>query len=133
MKDRMVMKGPVVVVDDDQSVRTSLARLFRSAHLPMVVFPSAEAFIGSGLLESAGCLVVDVRMPGMRGLELQALCLRCRPELPVIVISAFDDDDSESRSMQVGARAFFHKPFAPTDLLKAVRQALEGGPGPLEQ
>src|SRR4051812_28195999 len=117
MRDPMQMQRPIVVVDDDESVRTAVARLFRSSQLRVEVFDSAEAFVSSGLIDSAGCLVVDVHMPGMNGFELQALCTRTRPGLPVIVMSAFDEDNPASRAAKASAQAFFHKPFSAVDLL----------------
>jgi len=114
----------VVLVDDDRSVRVALARLFRSANLNFVAFESAEEFLGSSSLNSAGCLIADVRMPRMQGLELQQICRIKRPSLPIIIISAFNDDDAESRAIEAGAKAFLHKPFDPTGLLNLVRKAL---------
>ena len=114
----------VVLVDDDRSVRVALARLFRSAGLNFVAFESAEEFLQSSSLNSAGCLIADVRMPRMQGLELQQICRRKRPSLPIIIISAFNDDDAETRAIEAGARAFLHKPFDPTGLLNLVKRAL---------
>ncbi len=116
--------GSVVLIDDDISMRVSLARLFRSAGLKLVTFESAEEFLESISLSSAGCLIADVRMPRMQGLELQQICLTKRPSLPVIIISAFNDDDAQSRAIQAGARAFLYKPFDPTAMLNLVRNAL---------
>jgi two-component system response regulator FixJ len=114
----------VVLVDDDKSVRIALARLFRSADIQFVAFESAEAFLASGLLDSVGCLIADIRMPQMRGLELQEICAKRRPSLPIIMISAFSDDDAENRARTAGALAFLHKPFDATSLLGLVRKAL---------
>ncbi len=114
----------IILVDDDKSVRLSLARLFRSAGLRFVAFESAEEFLQSSQLDSAGCLIADVRMPRMQGLELQQICRKQRPSLPIIIISAFNDDDAEGRALQGGAKAFLHKPFDPMALLNLVRQAL---------
>ena len=116
--------GSVVLIDDDISMRVSLARLFRSAGLKLVTFESAEEFLESISLNSAGCLIADVRMPRMQGLELQQICLTKRPSLPVIIISALNDDDAETRGIQAGAKAFLHKPFDPTAMLNLVRKAL---------
>jgi FixJ family two-component response regulator len=119
----------VVLVDDDKSVRISLARLFRSAGMDFIAFESAEEFLKSSSLNSAGCLIADVRMPRMQGLELQQICRTKRPALPIIIISAFNDDDAEDRAIEAGAKAFLHKPFDPTALLNLVRKALDKGTG----
>ena len=117
--------GPIVmVVDDDQSVRTSLSRLFRSSQIALRTFASGEAFLERAQLDSAACLIIDVHLLGMQGLELQQLCARRRPDLPIIMISAFNDDDAETRSLAAGARAFFHKPFQAAALLDAVKQLI---------
>lgn len=117
----------VVLVDDDKSVRVALARLFSSAGLNFRAYESAEKFLESNSLDSIGCLIADVRMPRMQGLELQQVCRKKRPSLPVIIISAFDDDDAENRAIEGGAKAFLHKPFDPTALLNLVRKALGKG------
>jgi FixJ family two-component response regulator len=114
----------VVLVDDDRSVRVALARLFRSAGMVFIAFASAEEFLESDSFNSAGCLIADVRMPRMQGLELQQICSKKRPTLPVIIISAFNDDDAEDRAIQCGAKAYLHKPFDPSALLHLAREAL---------
>jgi FixJ family two-component response regulator len=120
----------VVLVDDDKSVRVALSRLLRSAGLDFVAFESAEDFLKSNSLESASCLIADVRMPRMQGLELQQICRKTRPTLPIIIISAFNDDDAENRAIEGGAKAFLHKPFDPTALLNLVRNAVGKERGP---
>ena len=122
----------VILVDDDKSVRVALARLFKSAGMDFVAYESAEKFLESNSLNSAVCLIADVRMPRMQGLELQQICRKKRPSLAIILISAFDDDDAESRAMEAGAKAFLHKPFDPTALLNLVRKAL-GKPVPSQE
>jgi FixJ family two-component response regulator len=121
------MRSPnriVMVVDDDRSVRDALARLLRSAGLRPRMFDSAETFLNGPALATAGCMVIDVEMPGMRGLELQQICIGRRPRLPIIMISAFADEDSESRAMVAGARAFFHKPFDADSFVGEVKAAM---------
>ena len=120
----------VVLVDDDKSVRVALSRLFRSAGLGFIAFESAEEFLKSNSLESVSCPIADVRMPRMQGLELQQICRKTRPTLPVIIISAFNDDDAENRAIEGGAKAFLHKPFDPTALLNLVRNAVGKERGP---
>ena len=117
-------EASVVLVDDDKSVRVALARLFKSAGIGFVAFDSAEAFLEADALGSTGCLIADVRMRRMQGLELQHICHQKQPSLPIIIISAFNDDDAETRAIENGARAFLHKPFDPTALLKLVKKLL---------
>ena len=116
----------VAVVDDDKSVRDSLARLLRSAGMRAQVFESAEEFLNQSDLK-AGCVVIDAQMPGMRGLELQERCLTLQPRLPVIMISAFFDEEAEGRTLARGARAYFHKPFDTICFLNVIRDALVNG------
>lgn len=134
----------IVVVDDDASVRGALGRLFRSAGYRYAAFGSAEQFLAGSGVAAAGCLIVDVHMPGMRGLELQARCARLRPSLPVIIITAFEDAEAERRALAGGAVAYLRKPFDGEILLRLVAQASAisrqgtassggvagGGPGP---
>jgi FixJ family two-component response regulator len=114
----------VAVVDDDRSVRDSVSRLLRSAGLRPQPYESAEQFLGESDIEAVGCIVIDIQMPGMRGLELQQLCAEKRPLLPVIMMSAYTDENAESRALAMGARAFFHKPFDADLFLSVVKSAL---------
>ena len=124
----MEAHGPIVmVVDDDASVRSALARLFRTAGFAFQTFASAEEFLGGPGLASAACLVADVQMPGLRGLELQAICARKRPSLPIVMISAFEDAEAERQAIAAGAIAFLHKPFDGEALLAIVGQSIAVG------
>jgi FixJ family two-component response regulator len=114
----------VVLVDDDESVRTSLGRLFRSTGTELLAFESAEDFLAADAIDTVACLIVDVRMPKMRGLELQKICRARWPAMQVIMISAFNDDDEENRARRAGAIAFLHKPFDATSLVALVKKAL---------
>lgn len=117
----------IVLVDDDASVRASMARLFRSAGLELRSFASAEEFLAApDACESAACLIADVQMPGMRGLELQAECARRNPALPVILITAFEDPAAQRNGLSAGALAFLYKPFDGEVLLDLVRRAVDG-------
>jgi two-component system response regulator FixJ len=118
----------VVAVDDDSRVRESIARLATSAGLEVEVYPSAEAMLSSGVLARAGCLVTDIRMPGMDGLELQGLAQTAHPKLPVILISAHVDEGVRQRSLREGAFEFLYKPFDGEELLRAIQKALEQNP-----
>ena len=119
-----VAKHVVVGVDDDFRVRESIERLVESAGYAASVFSSAEEFLQSGTLARAICLVTDVRMPGIDGIELQR-CIRLdRPELPVIFISAHHDDETRKRALDEGAVGFLYKPFDGGELLRAIEAAL---------
>jgi FixJ family two-component response regulator len=117
--------NPVVAaVDDDFRVRESIESLLASAGFTPWVFASGEEFLNSGILSATTCLITDVRMPGIDGLELQRRVRFERPELPVIFVSAHYDTETRSRAMGQGAAAFLYKPFDAADLLGAIEQVL---------
>jgi two-component system response regulator FixJ len=118
----------VVAVDDDFRVRESIARLAASAGLEVAVFRSAEELLSADVLARAGCLITDVRMPGMDGLELQRRAQTAHPRLPVILISAHVDEAVRQRSLLEGAFEFLYKPFDGEELLRAIQKALEQTP-----
>lgn len=118
----------VVAVDDDFRVRESLESLIESAGYEPVVFSSAEEFLQSGTLTAATCVITDVRMPGMDGIELQRRIRLVRPELPVILISAHNSTETRQRALDEGAVTFLYKPFNGTDLLAAIQAALTNVP-----
>jgi FixJ family two-component response regulator len=114
----------VAIVDDDESVRSALEGLMKAAGLYARAFSSAEDYLNSGILQHTSCLIADVRMPGMSGLQLQdALNVQDR-RIPVIFITAHGDARMRSQTLQAGAVAFFTKPFDGELLLQHVRAAL---------
>jgi FixJ family two-component response regulator len=121
-------KRIVAAVDDDFRVRESIESLVESAGHTALVFASAEEFLQSGAPESAICLITDVRMPGIDGLELQRRVRIQNPRLPVIFITAHYDDDTRKRALSQGAAGFLHKPFDAADLLGAIELALTTPP-----
>jgi FixJ family two-component response regulator len=121
----------VVGVDDDFRVRESIESLVESAGYAVSVFASAEEFLKSGALVEAICLVTDVRMPGMDGVELQRRVKLERPQLPVIFISAHHDDETRQRALDEGAVAFLYKPFDAAELLAAIQAAVRDSAGGL--
>ena len=129
-----ITKPVIAVVDDDSRVRESLASLIESAGFTARVFPLAKDFLRGDFLTGASCLITDVRMPEMDGLDLQR-CVRLeRPELPVIFITAHHDDDVERCAFAQGAAFFIRKPFDAEELLRAVGITLSeasGGPRPI--
>jgi FixJ family two-component response regulator len=115
----------VSVVDDDVSLRRLVRNLLMSVGFQVQTFASAEAFLESLHQEKTGCLVLDVRMPGMSGLDLLAHLAARGSRIPAIILTAHGDDETRERSMQAGAVAFFRKPFRDDALRRAVRTALD--------
>jgi FixJ family two-component response regulator len=117
---------PVIfVVDDDRSVRESLRRLLTSVGLTVEVFPSAQAFLGTPRPDSPACLVLDVRLPGLSGLDLQRELSRTDVSLPIVFLTGHGDIPMSVRAIKAGAVEFLTKPFREKDLLAAIRQAIE--------
>jgi RNA polymerase sigma factor (sigma-70 family) len=120
------MNPPTVfIVDDDPAMRKSLRWLTESVGLPVETFATAEEFLAGCDGTRPGCLVLDVRMPGMSGLDLQALLAQRRATMPVIIVTGHGEVQSAVRAMKAGAVAFIEKPFSDQELLDAIRQALE--------
>jgi FixJ family two-component response regulator len=118
----------VAAVDDDYRVRESIESLVASAGHTPLVFASAEEFLQSGAPSSAVCLITDVRMPGIDGLELQRRVRLQYPGLPVILITAHYDNEIRQRALKQGAAGFLYKPFDAADLLGAIELALSAPP-----
>ena len=114
----------ISVVDDDESLRESLGSLIRSVGFGVKAFASAEEFLNSDHPRVADCLVLDVRMPGMNGLELQRRLVTSDCGIPVIFISAHGDEEARSRALRDGAVDFLLKPFSEEALLSAIHSAL---------
>ncbi|MCX7059150.1 MAG: response regulator FixJ [Pseudomonadota bacterium] len=115
----------VFVVDDDDAVRTSLRLLLKSVGLPVETFASAQEFVDSFDAERAGCLVLDIRMPGMSGLELQQRLNEIHAIVPIVFITGHGDVPMAVEAMQHGAVDFIQKPFRDQDLIDRINQALE--------
>jgi FixJ family two-component response regulator len=115
----------VFVIDDDESVRESLQSLLRSVGHAVQSFGSAQEFLSRKRPNVPGCLVLDVRMPGLSGLDLQAELSRAGIRIPVIFLTGHGDIPMSVRAMKAGAVEFFTKPFHDQDLLDAVREAIE--------
>jgi FixJ family two-component response regulator len=114
----------VVVIEDDESYRVAVQRLLKSAGLAVQSFGSAEAFLNSGQQHQTGCLISDIRMPGMSGLELQSKLNSDHCPIPTIFITAHGDEKMRLQAMRGGAVKFLAKPFDGETLLEAVRVAL---------
>jgi FixJ family two-component response regulator len=115
----------VAIVDDDQSVQNALQDLMESAGMQTVCFGSAEEFLRSRAQHQTACLIADVRMPGMSGMELQEKLNAERCRLPIIFITAHGDARMQAQAMRDGAVTFLTKPFDNTVLLQAVHTAIE--------
>jgi FixJ family two-component response regulator len=120
------MATPLIsVVDDDHSVRESLARLIRSVGFGVQVFGSAEEFLSADRDRQPDCLILDIRMPGMSGLELQRELSRSNRELPVVFITAHgSDDEVRRRALGAGAVDYLLKPLKEEEVLEAIEAAL---------
>lgn len=118
----------IAVVDDDFRILESLESLLESAGYEVAVFNSGEAFLGSEAVATANCLVTDIRMPNVDGLELQRRLKRQRPELPIIFMTAHHDDgEIERHVVEDGAVGFLRKSFSGAEFLRAIRHALGDG------
>ncbi len=113
----------ISVVDDDESVRKSLQRLLRTMGFEVRTFSSALEFLDHGPLDNHGCVIVDVRMPEMSGLELQKRLSEAGISLPLVFITAYDDPSVHEQAMQAGALAFLQKPFNDQALMDAIHGA----------
>jgi FixJ family two-component response regulator len=114
----------VFVVDDDASVRGAVARLLHSAGYQTETFASAEGFLAQSRFDAPGCILLDVRMPGLNGLELQQALTAADRQLPIVFITGHGDVPMSVRAMKAGAEDFLPKPFDDEELLKAVARAL---------
>jgi FixJ family two-component response regulator len=115
----------VAIVDDDDSVRGTLKELLRAAGFASRTFESAEEFLGSGHKQQTACLITDIRMPGMSGLDLQARLNAEHCRIPTIFITAHGDEEMRFQALRSGAVEFLSKPFDDEVLIESVRAALE--------
>jgi len=116
----------ITIADDDESVRASTAALLRSAGYQVQTFASADDLLNSGALGKTECLILDVRMPGTDGLELQSRLRADGLRIPIIFITAYEDSSLRRRAMKSGAVEMFHKPFDANTFLITVETALRG-------
>jgi FixJ family two-component response regulator len=117
-------KNLISLIDDDESIRRTTTLLIESFGFHAAAFESAERFLKSEQLPKTSCLVIDVQMPGMNGLQLQSYLAAAGCKIPVIFITAHDDKESRQQALQAGAVAFLGKPFSDELLLQAIRGAL---------
>jgi FixJ family two-component response regulator len=117
--------GSIYLVDDDPDVRRALTRLLKMADSKVETFATAEEFLSSGHSQSLGVLVLDIRLPGMNGAELQKALAASGSSLPVVFMTAYDDVGVRQEVMERGAVAFLQKPVDERTLLEAIRTALQ--------
>ena len=120
----MAERPLVVIVDDDQSLRNATRDLLKAAGFSTDTFEDAESFLGSASRASAACLVADMRMPGMTGLELYQALVASGERIPTVIITAHPEELTQSRAREAGITCYLSKPFAPDDLLECVGEAL---------
>lgn len=120
----MTKTSKIVIVDDDPSMRDALSALVRSIGMAVVAYPSADDCVAAGAHASADCIVTDVQMPGMSGIELLELMRRQHLATPVIVVSAYPSAALQARATAAGNASFLGKPFDGNDMVARIEQAL---------
>ena len=124
----VVLGGTVLVVEDDDSMREAIERLLNAAGFGCAAYASADTLLARGVYEDSACVICDLRLPGMSGLELLATLRERGISLPFILITAHDSPGLRQEAMRCGAAAYLAKPFRGTTLLEAVRGAIEPAP-----
>jgi FixJ family two-component response regulator len=124
-----VTENLISIVDDDESVRRTTTLLVESFGFRAAAYESAESFLRSGQVRDTSCLIVDVQMPGMNGLQLQSHLAATDCRIPIIFITAYESHDSSQRAMRAGAAAFLGKPFSDEQLLQTIHSALASTTG----
>ena len=115
----------ISIVDDDESIRKGLKRLFTSVGFDVEVFASAEEFLDSRSLQDSACLILDLRMQGMSGLELQSVLTSSNRRVPVIFLTAHNDEHARAQALRGGAISFLCKPFSEDALIRDVNKAVD--------
>ena len=120
----MAKKIAISIVDDDGSVREALTNLMRSLDYSATAFPSGESFLGSRRLRGTACLIADVQMPGMTGLELHRRLVASGKPIPTILITAYPDERVRAQALNAGVVCYLTKPFNESELLACIHSAL---------
>lgn len=115
----------ISIVDDDESIRKALKRLFTSAGFDVEVFASAEEFLGSRCALDSACLILDFRMPGISGLDLQTRLISRNSRIPIIFLTAHNDEQARAQALRSGAISFLRKPFSEETLIRDVNIAVD--------
>ena len=125
-RKRRVAAGPLIcIIDDDESMRSAVVALVRSAGYQAHGFASADEFLGCGTVESFACIITDIQMPGMSGIELKQHLAAGQCPVPVIMITARHDPGLEQKALASGAASFLRKPFEADVLLECLERALK--------
>ena len=127
----MAERPLVAIVDDDESIRNATRDLLRAAGFSTATFEDAESFLASASRASAACVVADIRMPGMTGVELYQALVASGNGIPTVIITAHPEEVTQSRAREAGITCYLSKPFAPDELLECVREALAKPRGPI--
>jgi FixJ family two-component response regulator len=123
----MAARMKILVVDDDGSMRQAITRLLKAAGYENATFPTAEACLASGATSTADCLISDLHLPAMSGLELLGELRRRDCDIPVILMTAFDEPGLRARALECGAAVYLAKPFLGTDLLESIEGLGDAG------
>ena len=115
----------IAIVDDDKSIRNGTRDLLKAAGFSTAIFEDAESFLASASRATVACLVADMRMPGMTGLELYEALVTAGDPIPTVLITGHPEELTQSRAREAGITCYLSKPFAPDDLLRCVCEALE--------
>jgi FixJ family two-component response regulator len=125
-----MLEGPLVaIVDDDKSIRNATQDLLKAAGFSTATFEDAESFLGSASRASAACLVADMRMPGMSGVELYQALVASGHSIPTVIITAHPEEVTQARARVAGLTCYLIKPFTPDELLECVHEALAKSQG----
>jgi FixJ family two-component response regulator len=123
----LIQQSQISVVDDDPSFRDSMRRLLKSLDYAVAVFPSAADFIASTKLAATACLVADIHMPEMTGIELYRHLIEKGHAIPTILVTAYPDDGVRERMLALGVDCYLSKPLVEADLIACLRSAVAGG------
>ncbi len=133
VKEGRLPEAPLIaIVEDDQFFRASIRQLMRSLGYTVEAFPSAADFLASRRLEETSCLIADIHMPAMTGVELYARLVEAGQTIPTILVTAYPNEAARARALKDGVVCYLPKPFDDHDLMDCVRKAVEGGKPPAE-
>jgi FixJ family two-component response regulator len=125
IEDRQLSDVPIIsIIDDDDSMRCAIKSLVTSLGLRVHTFRSAEEFLQSPRVDDTSCLITDLQMPGLSGIELQSLLVAQARHMPIILVTAFPEERIRNRAMQAGALGFLSKPFESQTLIKLIDKAI---------